>query len=77
MLMALNDISVAQANSTEHTAEACTKLLNYAATHPDATITFRKSKMILHTHSDASYLSARKSRSRADGFHYLGNGSIC
>jgi hypothetical protein len=55
MLVALNDISSAQAQSTEHTATACTKLLNYAATHPDASIRYRASKMVLHTHTDASY----------------------
>lgn len=76
MLMALNDIAAAQANGTQHTLDACTKLLNYAATHPDAAITYHKSKMILHTHSDASYLSAPKARSRAGGYHYLGNGNI-
>jgi hypothetical protein len=73
MLLALNDIGAAQANSMEHTAEAVTKLLNYAATHPDAVIQFHKSGMILHIHSDASYLSAPKARSRAGGYHYLSN----
>jgi hypothetical protein len=76
MLVALNDISSAQANGTEHTLNAVTKLLNYAASHPDAVIRFVKSNMILHTHSDGSYLSAPKARSRAGGFHFLSNGNI-
>ena len=76
MMVALNDIAASQAQATEHTAEACTKLLNYAASHPDAEIKYNRSNMILHTHSDASYLSAPKARSRAGGYHYLGNGDI-
>ena len=53
------------------TARAVTHLLNYAATHPDAILRFRQSAMILHVHSDASYLSESKARSRAGGFFYL------
>ena len=42
-------------------------------THPDATIRFRASDMILNVHSDASYLSAPKARSRAGGYYFLGS----
>ena len=45
--------------------------LDYVATHPDATLKFRASDMILWAHSDASYLSEPKARSRAGGFYYL------
>jgi hypothetical protein len=68
--------SSAQTQGTQHTADACTKLLNYEATHPNAEIQYKASDMILHTHADASYLSAPKARSRAGGYHYLGNGDI-
>ena len=51
--------------------EATVHLLNYAATHPEAVIRFHKSAMILHIHSDASYLSEPKSRSRVGGFFFL------
>ena len=44
---------------------ALTQLLNYKATHPNSTVSFRRSSMILHIHSDGSYLSAPKSCSRA------------
>jgi hypothetical protein len=71
MLPALGDIASTQANGTEATAEACVKILNYAATHPDAVIQYQKSDMVLHIDTDASYLSAPKARSRAAGFHYL------
>jgi len=74
MLVALGSLAAAQAHGTEVTAAACTKLLNYAATHPDATVRFHASKMILHIHSDASYLSEPAARSRVGGFFYLDNG---
>lgn len=73
MLVALGSLAAAQSKGTQATAEACTRLLNYAATHPDAKIKFHASDMILTLHSDASYLSETEARSRAGGFFYLGN----
>ena len=73
MLPALGSLAASQSKATENTAKACTKLLNYAATHPNAVIRYTKSGMILRIHSDASYLSEREARSRAGGFFYLGN----
>ena len=43
------------------------------AHHPDAIIRFYKSDMILNVHSDASYLTAAKARSRAGGHFFLGS----
>ena len=43
------------------------------ATNPDAIIRFRASDMLLNVHSDASYLSAPKARSRAGGYFFLGS----
>ena len=34
--------------------------MDYAATHPDAVLTYRKNDMLLAVHSDASYLSEPK-----------------
>jgi hypothetical protein len=42
-------------------------------THPDAKIRHRASDMILNIHSDASYLSAPRARSRAKGYFFLGS----
>ena len=42
----------------------------------DATIRFHKSRMLLHLHSDGSYLSAPKYFSRAGGHFYLSNNAI-
>ena len=71
MLPALNTITAAQSNSTQNTMEALTKLLNYCTSHPNATVQYHASNMILWTDSDASYLSAPKGRSQMGGFHFL------
>jgi N-acetylmuramic acid 6-phosphate (MurNAc-6-P) etherase len=63
MLVALGTISAAQSNATDHTATAVVKLLNYAATNPDAVIRYKVSGTTLYIHSDASYLSEPKARS--------------
>jgi hypothetical protein len=57
LLVALGTLSAAQSKGTAATAQAITQLLNYCATHPDATIRFIASDMHLHIHSEASYLS--------------------
>ena len=44
-------------------------LLNYAATHPDVSIQYHASCMVLDV--DSAYLSVRKARSRVGGFRYL------
>jgi hypothetical protein len=49
------------------------KFINYLATHPDATIRYHAADMILHIHSDASYLSVSNARSRLRGLLFLGN----
>ena len=51
------------------------QLLDYASTHPNATVRYTKSDMILKIHSDASYLSESESRSRSGGIFFLGNDS--
>jgi hypothetical protein len=75
MLVALGLVAAAQAQGTPATVKACTKLLSYAATHPEATVCFKASDMVLHIYSDASYLSEPKARSRVGGYFYLGNGT--
>lgn len=71
MLVALGAISSAQAQGTEKTLDAVCQLLNYAASHPDAKLRYHASDMYLWAHSDASYLSEPKGRSRAGGHFYL------
>ena len=57
MLMALSIIATEQTQGTQTTKEKAKHFLTYAATHPNTTIKFYKSDMILKIHSDASYLS--------------------
>jgi hypothetical protein len=73
MLVALS--SLASAARTDATAQAVTQLLNYAATHPDAIVRYHRSDMILHVHSDASYLSESHARSRSGGYFFLSSKS--
>ncbi len=73
ILMALNAIATEQANPTARTMELVHQFLDYMATHPDAVIRFRASDMIFNLHSDASYLSAGRLRSRASGYFFLGS----
>jgi hypothetical protein len=73
--MSLNDIATEQTNATEKTQAATNQLLYYLATHPDATIRYHASDMILHIHIDASYLLVSNSQSRHRGLFFLGNKS--
>jgi hypothetical protein len=51
--MPLNDIATEQTKATEKTQAATNQMLDYLATHPDATIRYHASDMVLHIHSDA------------------------
>jgi hypothetical protein len=73
VLMPLNDIATEQTKATEKTQAATNQLLDYLATHPDATIRYHASDMTLHIHSDASYLSVSNAQSRLGGLFFLGN----
>jgi hypothetical protein len=71
MLVALSAIATAQNSGTEKTMDAVVQLLNYAASHPNAVLRYVASDMYLHVHSDASYLSETKARSRYGGYFFL------
>jgi hypothetical protein len=73
--MPLNDIATEQTKATEKTQAATNQMLDYLATHPDATIRYHASDMILNIHNDASYLSVSNARSRLGGLFLLGNKS--
>jgi hypothetical protein len=67
VLMPLNDIAKEQTNATERTQAAKNQMFDYLETHPDITIRYHASDMILHIHSDASYISVSNARSRIGG----------
>jgi hypothetical protein len=73
VLMPLNDITTEQTKATEKTQAATNQMLDYLATHSDATIRYHASGMILHIHSDALYLSVSNARSCLGGLFFLGN----
>jgi hypothetical protein len=73
ILMLLNDIVTEQTKATEKTQAATNQLLDYLATHPDAVIRYHASDMILHIHSDASYLSVSNPHCRLGGLLFFGD----
>jgi len=68
LLTALGTLAMQQAKGTCTMMMAIMQLLNYCATHPDATIQYHASDMVLWTHSDASYLTAPQGRSHTTGY---------
>ena len=71
LLPAINTIAMQQTIATENTIKATKQLLDFVATYPNSALTYTSSDMILHVHSDASYLSAPKARSRVAGYFHL------
>jgi hypothetical protein len=73
VLTSLNDIATEQTNATETTQAATNRLMDYLTSRPDATIRYHDSYMILHIHSDASYLSVSNAHSRLSGLFFCGD----
>ncbi len=73
ILHTLSTIASEQGHATKNTLRKCNNFLDYMAWHPDAIVRFHASDIILNIHSDASYLTAPKSRSRAGGHFSLGS----
>jgi hypothetical protein len=73
LIMPINALASEQSTATNVTADKVIKLLNYCSTHPESKIRHDSSDIILHIHSDASYLSEDEAKSRAGGFFYMGN----
>ena len=79
MLTALSALASEQAHPTEATMRKCKQFLmrkckqflDYAASQEEAVLTYKASDMILAIHSDASYLSEPKARSRAGGHFFM------
>ena len=70
LLTALSELSSAQATATEATKRACQQFLDYCASHPDGSIHYHTSNMILKLNSDSSSLNAVGARSRQGGHLY-------
>jgi hypothetical protein len=75
LIMPINVLASEKSRATSVTADKVIKLLNYCNTHPETKIRYHASDMILHIHSDASYLSENEANSIAGGFFYMGSGN--
>jgi hypothetical protein len=65
LIMPINDLASEQSKATNVTGDKVIKLLNYCNIHPETKIRYHASDMILHIHSDASYLSGMEAKRRA------------
>jgi hypothetical protein len=72
MLPAVNKLGSRQATADSSIFKDTDRLFQYASRWRNAVTRIKPSDMQLYVHSDASYLSESKSRSRAGGFMYLG-----
>ena len=71
ILPALNEIAHRQATPTQKTMDKCKMLLDFCATHPNATIRYKASNMVLHVDTDAAYLVLPGAKSRIGGYYFL------
>ena len=71
MYLALNEISVTQVSLIEVTLQKCHQLLDYVSWHPEATLRYHASDMILHVDYDPAYLVLPHARSRLAGHFFL------
>ncbi len=69
ILIGLSSLAAAQALPTTHMLYLVKWLLDYAATNPNAILTYEKSDMVLAIHSNASYLSTPRLRSNKPQCH--------
>ena len=73
MLPALGTLATQKASPTRNTMKKIKQFLDYAATHPDAVVTYHASDMVLAEHSDTSNLSESDAQSRAGGHFFMSN----
>eukprot|EP01082_Thalassiosira_pseudonana_P012372 g11214.t1 g11214 contig5:382941-386300(-) len=76
MLTPLSAIASEQAKPTQATMKKIKQFLDYAASQEEAVLTYQASDMILAAHSDASYHSEPKARSRAGGHFFLSSDGL-
>ena len=72
MLVYLESNSVNQAKSNETTYQAITKMLDYCATHPDSTVRYKQSDMVLYVYSAGFYLSEYQNHIRCGRCFFKG-----
>jgi hypothetical protein len=70
LLCSISAIASQSSKPTTDTMQQTLQLLNYLATQEDAVLSYHANDMVLAVHSNVSYLSEPKARSRAGG-HFL------
>ena len=73
MIPDLNEISICQYTQTQGTMDKCNQVLDYASTHPNATICYHASGMILITNTYYAYLVIPEAHSFIAGHYYFTN----
>jgi hypothetical protein len=71
LLPALSTLASQQANPMKRMLALCKQFLDYMASQDKAVLTYKASDMVLAIHSNASYLSKPKARSRAGGHMFM------
>ena len=72
MLTAISTIAAEQVKAIKTTIKTVEQLLDYLATHPDATMHFQAFDTVLNIHSDSSYLSEHGAQSQVSGHFFIG-----
>jgi len=67
----LTPLSALTSKQAAKMMQNCLQFLDYAASQDEAIVTYRASNMKLSIHSDTSYLSEPKARSRAGGHMFM------
>jgi hypothetical protein len=75
LLVPLSALASQLSTATTTTIKAVSHILDYCSTHLESTIRYFASDMQLKIHSDASYLSEPKAKSRIGGYFFLGGKS--
>ena len=72
VLMALSTIAAKQLKATTKTMARCRQLFDYLTANSSAQVRYHESDMVMNIHSDASYLTKAKARSRLYGHFFMG-----
>ena len=75
LLCPISAVASQSATPTEYTMQQTQQLLDYIAAQEEAVLTFNASDIKLAAHSDASYPSEPKGRSRVGGHFFLSSDS--
>ena len=71
MLITLNFLEEVQTKPAIETAKLNTRVLNYSVSHTDVVTDYKRSDMIQHIYSYASYTSEQEVRIRSGGYFPL------